>query len=182
MVAVVSTDRLSAVWSALLNAFLGRKAVKTVDACALYWGVVVKVNGAKLDVMLDSKDIASPTGIPLLVGISGALTLTGGERVLVGFRNGDPSQPYVFGIEQGTSAQETTIAASLLFLGKKSGSQLVALDGDAVNCGTLTLTVVMGVLGGSYTDGLGNTTPVTSGTPLVIRGRIGSSATQVYAI
>lgn len=127
MVAAVSMDRLQDAWERLLNAFLGRKAAKTIDACALYFGRVVKVDGAKVDVQLDTDQIASPSGVPLYVGYPGSVTVPTGTRVLVGFRNGDPSQPYAIAFEQGTSATLTLIAGSTVTLGADSGAQFIAL-------------------------------------------------------
>lgn len=177
MVAVVSTDRLSAVWSALLNAFLGRKAVKTVDACALYAGKVVKVNGGIVDVQLETADIASPSGIALLVAMPGALTLAGGESVLVGFRNGDPSQPYVFGMVQGTSAAEETIAATKLYLGAKSGAKPVGLNGDNCTVSVAMATWMTNVAAGILAGGGGMLAPL-SGTTVAT---VTASATNVEA-
>ncbi len=101
MVASMSIDRLNAAFGSLLNLFLGRDAVKQVDACARYWGVVAKVSGAKIDVTLDTTDIPSPSGVPLYLGIpSSSVSDIEGMRVLVGFRNGDLSQPFVDDFEQ----------------------------------------------------------------------------------
>lgn len=175
-------ERLSVAWTNIVNVLLGRKAVKTVDACAMYWGRVVKVNGGLVDVQLDSPDIASPTGIPIYLSIPGALTLAGGERVLVGFRNGDPSQPYVFGVEQGTSATEAVVAASSLYLGQKAGAKLVIVADDHVDCGTLTVTAVAnGVFVGTYVDPFGVVTVITLGTPIPIKGKTIASVTRTRA-
>lgn len=175
-------DRFAAAWGRLLNRFLGRAVVKTIDACALYSGRVVKVSGALVDIQLDTAALASPVGVTLLVAIPGALTLAGGEGVLVGFKNGDPSQPYVFGMLQGTIAAEATIAAVSLYLGAKAGAKAVVVDGDQVNCGILTITAVAnGVFIGTYVDPFGTTTVISLGTPIPIKGKTIASTTHTLA-
>jgi hypothetical protein len=136
MVAIMSSvgDRFAAVWLALINLFIGRKAVKTVDACALYWGVIVKASGNKVDVRLDTDQIASPSNVPLYLGLPGSsVTLQGGERVLVGFRNGDPTQPYAIAFEFSASMLTVSVTASTSVT--IDGTALVDINGTSITCG-----------------------------------------------
>lgn len=136
MVAVVSEDRLNAAWTRLVRWAVGFLAVKSVDACALYFGRVVAINGAKVDVQLDTAAIPSPSGVPLYLGFP-ASSVEGIEnsRVLVGFRNGDISQPYAI-------AFEFNATASLVAIGNLSPKEAVR-KGDAVNAGSLSGTVMV---------------------------------------
>lgn len=127
--AVVSEigDRLSAAFLKLLRAFLGFKAAKSIDACALYFGKVVKVTGSKVEVQLDSPDIGSPTSIPLYLGFPGS-SVAGieGSRVLVGFRNGDPTQAYAIAFEFSSTVSAITIGQSSPQPAARTGDNLTA--------------------------------------------------------
>lgn len=176
--AVVSVDRLNAAWSALLNLFMGRKAVKTVDACALYFAKVVAIDGSKVDVQLDTTEIPSPTSIPLYLGLPSS-TVEGivGSRVLVGFRNGDPSQPYAIAFEFNSDS-------SLITIGTSSPKEAARKD-DAITHGTILFTFVPGSGAASlsvvYTPGDGSgvqSLPAGSGT-LTIHELIGAGSSAV---
>ncbi len=155
MVAVVSADRLDSVWTRLLNAFLGRKAVKQVDACARFWGKVSKVSGAKVDVTLDASEIPSPSGVPLYLGLPGS-SVDGieGQRVLVGFRNGDLTQPFVDDFEQASGYGTITIG--------QDSPKAAAREGDPITHGTIAFTFNPGTGGASlaivYVPGDGTAT------------------------
>lgn len=128
------SDRLAAAWLALCNAFMGRKAVKQVDACARYWGTVSKASGAAFDVMLDSADIASPSGLALQLGLPGC-TVSGivGLRVLVGFRDGDLTKPFAETFEQGIGTPTITIGTGT--------AHAAARETDATGSGSVTAVV-----------------------------------------
>ncbi len=140
MSAAPPLDRLSAALLAIVNALLGRKAVKTIDACALYWGVIAKQSGNLVEVMLDSKEIASPAGtvVPLYLGFPGSSVACAGARALVGFRNGDPTQPYAIAFE--FNSPYTAIA-----IGNDSPKE-AARKGDAVNLGACYVTIAAGAV------------------------------------
>lgn len=134
-------DRLGDVFERLLNAFLGRNAVKAIDACAFYPGFVVKQtsDGRKVDVVLDVDPllIPSPSNVPLLNGMPGVTAkVTAGKTayVLVGFWNGDLSQPYALGAWIGNEtctsldieAQAVTINSSGAAAAVRVGDDLTA--------------------------------------------------------
>jgi hypothetical protein len=148
MVAAMSAvDRVEKAWGALVDWWIGRKAVKTVDACAMYWGRVVKVDRNKVDVQLDTDQIASPSNVPLYLGFPGSsVTLSGGERVLVGFRNGDPAQPYAIAFEFSSPFSQITIGSTR--------PARAARQGDPVNLGECYVTVgAGGAVTGVFIDG-----------------------------
>lgn len=138
-----------------------RETMRFVDYHALYPGRVVtqRANGT-LDVILDSPRIPPLTSVPVRTFLPGAkLTIPAGSRVQISFAQGDP-----------TSYQTSLFEAG-------SANRPVARVQDQVDLGVLTLTVSGGaaapaVLAGSYTDGLGKTTVVASGTPLPLKGKI----------
>lgn len=162
MVAVVSEDRLNAAWTRLVRWAVGFLAVKSVDACALYFGRVVAINGAKVDVQLDTAAIPSPSGVPLYLGFP-ASSVEGIEnsRVLVGFRNGDISQPYAI-------AFEFNATATLVSIGNSSPKE-AARKGDAISHGTIAFVAAGSTsitsLTITYTPGDGGAQQVISLTP-----------------
>lgn len=172
----MSMDRLGAAFLGLLRSFLGFNAAKSVDATARFWGKVVKVNGTQIDVLLDSTAIASPSGVTLYLGLPNC-TVTGieGARVLIGFRNGDPSQPFADDFEQSSPVGTITIG--------QSSPQPAARKGDPVSLGQCY--VVMGagplatVIAQVFIDGVALPIAVDPGT--ATRGSIkdGSSTIKI---
>jgi hypothetical protein len=173
MVAVMSQDRLNAAWTKLARWAVGLFAAKSVDACALYWGKVAAINGAKVDVTLDTQDIPSPSGVPLLLGLpASAVDGIEGQRVLVGYRNGDLSQPYALLFEFNAAASAISIGTNDLQPAARATDPvqitggaytaasltLAVKDGNGVS-GTLTITVAGGVLVVTPAGGPGFQTP-----------------------
>jgi hypothetical protein len=136
-------DRFAAAWGKLLNFFLGRKAVKTVDACTLYRGRVVKQAGRFVDVVLDCPDIASPSNVPLLLGLPGAtVSITPPAFVRVGFWDGDPSKPYALEWEGGETVTQLVLA---YLTGKFGGAAAVEafMLGTSFRTAQITLDIAL---------------------------------------
>ncbi len=165
-------------WSAILDTIMGRKAAKTVDACAMYFGTVSKMSGNKIDVTLDSPDIANPVGIPVYLGFPSS-TVEGieGQRVLVGFRNGDPTQGYAIAFEFSSTS-------SLITIGTSNPKEAARKD-DAITHGTIAYAFNPGTGGASlsiiYVPGDGTTTQtLAAGTgTLTIHENIGAGSAHV---
>lgn len=120
--------------------------------------------GGTWDVQLDESKLPPIAGARPRVFAPGARIVPPiGARVELSFEQGDPRYPVVELFEPGT------------------GGKPLIVEGDTVNAGTLTLTVVApGVLSGTYVDGNGTVTPVTSGAPIPIRGRVVASQNRAY--
>lgn len=146
----MSMDRLNDVWTRLVRLAVGMLAPKTVDACALYWGTVAAINGSKVDVTLDTNQIPSPSNVPLFLGLpSSTVEGIAGQRVLVGFRNGDISQPYAIAFEFSATSSLITIGTSTP---KEAARKDDAVKVNAISAATgtsLTFSVVdsLGVSG-----------------------------------
>lgn len=125
--------------------------------------VVSQRGDGTLDLMPDQAFIPPMTSVPIMMPIPGArLTLNPNARCRVFFTDGDFRMPHVLGFEPG------------------SAQKALGVDGDQVNCGTLTLSVAANVLTGSYADPFGASIPVVAGQPFALRGKlIGSSDLRV---
>lgn len=119
----------------------------------------------------DDGEYPPTTGVPPRYGIPGVTCkVAPGARCAVSYEDADPGRPVVTSWGKST-LQELVIA---------EGSQGAARVGDTVACGTLVLTVVApGVLSGTYTDPFGVVTPVASGAPIVLKGKITSGSSIV---
>lgn len=108
-----------------------RAALPAADYLALYPGKIVKQNGNKVDVQLDAGDrIASPSGIPLRLGIPGATAkVSPGARCLVGWDNGDPRYPFAALWDAGATTLELTVEANKVTL---SGTEQITIQGGLV--------------------------------------------------
>lgn len=134
-----------------------------------YPGTVRAVRSYKAwDVTLDEKRLPPLVGVRPRVFCPGAKIVPRiGDRVEVSFEHADPRLPVAELAEPG------------------DGQHALVQDGDHVDCGTLTLSVTGGggspaVLGGTYHDPFGNTTAVSSGTAIPLKGKALASQTKVY--
>lgn len=96
-------------------------AFPRIDYLALYAGTVVAQGGANsFDVTPDDARVPGLSGVPIELGLPGLtlqLDLTSKPRCLIGWKNGDPQQPYIALWESGAVATKTTIDATELDLG-----------------------------------------------------------------
>ncbi len=124
----------------------------------------VRSNGT-WDIELDEKRLPPLVGIRPRVFAPGAkIVPSPGDVAEVSFEQNDPRYP-----------------VAELFAGGNAQHALI-VDGDHVDCGTLTITsVAMGVLTGSYTDGIG-TPPlaISAGTPIPIKGKVSGSQSKAF--
>lgn len=121
-----------------------KQTMRYVDFYAQYPAeVLLQRSDGTLDVIPDSKYLPPMTSVPVNVPVGGTkIKVMAGERVRILFSEGDP----------------TKYSAQLYDSG--SGGRLLVRQGGEVDGGSVTLSVAgMGVtIGGSYTDGFGNTT------------------------
>jgi len=133
-------------------------------------GVSQNADGS-LQVQPDDANYPPTNPAPYRLGVPGMkVKVAPGAQCLISYENSDPGRPVVTAWGPAT-LQELVIA---------EGSMGAARVGDAVACGTLVLTVVApGVLSGTYTDPFGVVTPITSGAPIVLKGKITSGSSIV---
>lgn len=113
-----------------------RLVMAPIDYYGLYEATVLSQSGNTVDVKpkLTSK-IPGLQGIPIRVGNPGdAITVTNGANVLIGWRNGDPSLPYVANWSPGnlassvtTASQKLSFVAPAVNLGQDPGTDAVIL-------------------------------------------------------
>ena len=177
------SDRLKTAIRKIVEDYLAER--DAVDYRGFYAAKVVSQTGDELDLRFEDDRIRSKSSAPLCPATPGqVLVLTAGTRVLVGWIDGDPSEPYVVGVwlgDGGLKSLDETFTERRRFLGpmtevKSSSSATateVALKNDTVNCGTIVFaTVAMGVLTGTYTAPSGATTPITIGATIPLSGKI----------
>lgn len=126
-----------------------------------FGGKVVQQRGdGTLDVQLDDRRLPPLTSVPYLVALPGAaLEVSAGARCEVTFASGDPRQPFV------------------QLYGNGQGTKPLGIDGDTVNCGTMTITAVAnGVFVGTYVDPFGTTTTIALNTPIPLKGKLVGTA------
>lgn len=152
-------------------AALSLQALRGVDWYRSFQGqVVTQRDDGTLDVILDAVkgigELPAIRGVTVSVPVGGAVrTVRANERCTVIFEAGDFRRPRAVGFEADFG---------------NSGALGVARVSDSVDCGTLVLTVVAGVLGGTYTDPLGNPPlTITSGTPILLKGKITSGSADL---
>src|SRR6266852_5363010 len=88
-----------------------------IDYQALYPGTVVRQNGSNsFDVQPDSKKLPGLNNRPIESGVPGmvlTLSMSPPPRVLIGFRNADPSLPFILLWESGAVVTELDLSAAL---------------------------------------------------------------------
>lgn len=142
---------------------------------------VVEVLGdGRVSTVPESPGTPPLPALPLRFGLPGVLRAIGkaGARVVVGWAEGDPAQPYV-------AAWDASQLEELVF-DVDGGAQPLARTGDSVACGTLAFAALAGVLTITYTPPSGApqvvslTIPGVTGTgTLTLTGRVtGSSVIQ----
>ena len=152
-------------------AALALQAGRSTDWYRPFQGSVVQQRSdGTLDVMLDNVrglgELPAIRGVQIDTVVGGAVRrVRANERCTVIFEAGDFQKPRAVGFEADFG---------------NAGALGVARVSDSVDCGTLSLTVVAGVLGGTYTDPLGNPpTTITSGTPIPLKGKITSGSADL---
>lgn len=89
----------------------------------------VAADGSTLDVTPEDKRISAEKGVPVRVGIPGAVAVVqAGAVVLLGWERGDPGRPYcVPSWESGATVTKLVLKASTVYLGDEAGADSVAL-------------------------------------------------------
>lgn len=120
--------------------------------------VAVQRPDGTVDVQLDTKAVPPLRSVRYRTGAGPVrLALQPGQRVLVGFEDGNDALPIVEVYEPGDAQRD------------------VSGVGDTVSIGTLTITAVaMGAITGTYTPPGGAPEPFSLNTPITLRGRITS--------
>lgn len=120
---------------------LVREALSSVDYFALYEATVVSQNAnGTLELRTETSKLPGLQQVPIRHGIPGVeVDVVAGGRVLVGFRNGDPSRPFA-ALWDAATVSEIRLAG---------GSSAVVRSGDSIVVtgsapGTLIITSVTG--------------------------------------
>lgn len=139
--------------SDIVRSLLGYRVAGPVDYLALYPGRVAAQSADKtrVDVVLDSDRIPSPSNIPLRLGIPGTTTqinTASTVRVLVGWEGGNPAKPYAVLFDPGAATLQLNVSASTLIainggasltldatLITISGDPIVDINGTSITCG-----------------------------------------------
>lgn len=110
--------------------------------------------------------------VPVRAGSAIKLQFVTGATVLLGWDGGDPRYPYVLGGLSSDSVQAIQLG----------GNTPVARKGDHSSAGTLTITLTgTTALSGTYVDPDGNSTSVTSGTPITLKAKLSEGSSVVGA-
>lgn len=164
-----------------INAAIQRQvtqALAGVDYYALY---LVEVVSQSLD--LTTVDVQPHSAhakqllkglqaVPVRAGSAIKLQFVTGATVLLGWDGGDPRYPYVLGGLSSDSVQAIQLG----------GNTPVSRKGDHSSAGTLTITLTgTTALSGTYVDPDGNSTPVTSGTPITLKAKLSEGSSVVGA-
>jgi hypothetical protein len=116
-------DRLKRAVEAVVKGVL-----RPLDYFALYPGKVVQqaADGLSLDVQPEDSRIPGLSGIPLRLGLPGAVVkVAPGARVLVGFENGEAARPFAC-LWDTASVTELVVTAAKIYLGEASGTEPAA--------------------------------------------------------
>jgi hypothetical protein len=166
-----------------------------IDFRGFYSATVVSQSGKTLDVNFADKRLKTKSGVALCPTTPGQVpTLAKDTRVLVGWIDGNPDQPYIAGVwlgDGGLVSLDETFSQARRFIGpltevKASSSSpvtQVALKGDTVDCGMIVFaTAGPGVLTGTYTSPTGVALPFTLGVTIPIQGKVtGPCSTNLKA-
>lgn len=109
---------------------LGMVITPSIDHLTTYRAKVVAQSADLLTVDLQADDprIGTLSAVPILMGLPAATaSITAGCFVRLGWRAGDPRQPYVTSWESGAHANKTVIPADTVYLGAEAAAQFVAL-------------------------------------------------------
>lgn len=110
--------------------------------------------------------------VPVRAGSAIKLQFVTGATVLLGWDGGDPRYPYVLGGLSSDSVQAIQLG----------GNTPVSRKGDHSSAGTLTITLTgTTALSGTYVDPDGNSTSVTSGTPITLKAKLSEGSSVVGA-
>lgn len=93
-----------------IKRLLGMVVTPSIDHLTTYRAKVVKQSGNTVDVVADDPRIGNASKVPILLGLPDCtVAITVGCFVRLGWRGGDPRQPYVTTWESGASATEIKI-------------------------------------------------------------------------
>ncbi len=102
-------------------------ALPVIDRLAFYRAEVKACadDGSTVDVAPEDKRVDGHQGVPVRVGIPGAvMVVQPGAVVLLGWERGDPSRPYaVPAWEAGASVVKLILKADMVYLGDESGAE-----------------------------------------------------------
>jgi hypothetical protein len=131
-------DRLRAVVRSIVTPMIDRLALYRAEVKA------ASSDGKTLDVDPEDSRISGIQGVPIRVGIPGAVAVVQpGAVVLIGWERGDPSRPYaVPSWESGASVTKLVVNATELYLGTETGAKKLATEDH-----THTVTYVPGTSG-----------------------------------
>ena len=114
-----------------IKARLGMVVTPSIDHLTTY-RAKVQAQSADLrfvDVKADDPRIGSLSRVPILLGLPGAtVDVATGCYVRVGWRGGDPRQPYATSWESGATVTKLVLDGTTVYLGAESGAQFVALS------------------------------------------------------
>jgi hypothetical protein len=153
---------------------LGMVVTPSIDHLTTYRAKVVAQSSDKLtvDVVADDPRIGMASKVPILLGLPDCtVAVTVGCFVRLGWRGGDPRQPYVTSWESGGSVTELKI---------HGGTKGAARVDDGVTGGTLYFVAGTGGASLTYVEPGGAVPP--SGTPVALTGfkiAAGSSVVKV---
>lgn len=144
-----------------LQAMIGMRIAVAVDMLALYRAKLVAQSAdlSTVDLQPDDARIPGVGKVPLTLGLPGCtVQVAQGAYMLLGWRGGDPAQPYAVPCwESGASVTKLVLAGTTVHIGAESGSQPSAL-GDTLET---RLDAIEGVLNGhihsGVTTGMGST-------------------------
>ena len=124
-------DRLRAALDAIAQDATAR--TDRIDYSRTYPATVIQQSGSTVDVQPDQVEgqdlLADMAGVPLLLGLPGASADgTTGGKVMIGWRGGDPSQPFAVSFDASNAVSTLVLAVvGQLFLGGQAGAQPTAL-------------------------------------------------------
>ena len=144
------SDRLKTAIRKIVEDYLSER--DAVDYRGFYAAKVVSQTGDELDLRFEDDRIRSKSSAPLCPATPGQVpVLTAGTRVLVGWIDGDPSEPYVVGVwlgDGGLKSLDETFTERRRFLGPMTeikssalaSATQVALKNDTVSPGGVMTT------------------------------------------
>lgn len=148
---------------------MGMVVTPSIDHLTTYRAKVVAQSGNTVDVVADDPRIGSASKVPILLGLPDcSVAIAVGCYVRLGWRGGDPRQPYVTSWESGASLTELKI---------HGGTKGAARKDDQVKVTIPAGTVIVAVSGGAGAAAVGTPNP----DPIELTGTItaGSGVVKV---